>query len=164
MQSICHDLPRAVFTKSIRSITALARPCIIMIELEVQDCHDRDRFEVVVPFEFTCISFRLMFTNKCLPGMSPLLNYRIARIKDCTLPEMLLISFLHFDDQSLAVFTFARNIENRHLVFIGQSDVFRRYELNILDLIFLHDHVQKSDQHILILLTAKQSLEHEITQ
>jgi len=103
-----------------------------------------------------------MVTDVFLTSLAPLLIDRITGVEDRTLAEMLLIASLHLDYQPAAVLAFARDVENTLAVFLGQTEMLCGYEINIHYLHIRKNHVEKSDEYILVGLAAEKPLEHEV--
>jgi len=75
---------------------------------------------------------------------------------------MLLIATLHLDYQPAAVLAFARDVEDALAVLLGQTEMFRGDEIHMLYLHILQNHVEKSDENILVGFAAEKTLEHEV--
>ena len=135
-----------------------------MFEAEVQYSHHDDRLQVVVPFELRIDLALGLILNVQVPCLSALLVDRIRGVVQRPLPEMPLHSLLHLDDERAAVPGLARDVEHHLPVLVRQSKVLSGNKVHIHDVAVLQQHVQETDQHILVRLTAEEPLEHEVAE
>ena len=76
-----------------------------MLELEVQDCNNNHWLKVIVPLELAFIPVLSLLPYELFLGHPSLTVDGIGRVVQSTLPEMLLISLLHLNDEALSVLT-----------------------------------------------------------
>ena len=74
-----------------------------MVELEVQDSHHSYRLKIIIPIEFGPMLIFSIFLYEHISCIPALLVYGISRIIDSPLTEMLLITFLHLDDETAPI-------------------------------------------------------------
>ena len=164
-QYIGHNLIGPILPQTIRGMVLLSWPIIIMLKLKIQDGHNSHRSEIIIPVELNIN----MLGSSLLPQIlvvshTALLTDWIRGVVNCPLTEMLLITFLHLDDKCSSIHTTTGNIKDHLTIILSHSQMLCRDKIHILNLNILQKNIEKTNQHILVGFTSKQSLKHKITQ
>ena len=139
-----------------------------MLQPEVQYRHHYHRLKGEIPFEFfdrqSLSRAVYLFTFVLFASLAPLLQYRITRIIQRPLTEILLPGLLHLHDESASVTATAGQVKHRFPVLFRLTQMISLNKCHILDFNIFQHPVQEGYQYILVLLASENTLEHEVIQ
>ena len=119
---------------------------IFIGEGKIEDADEVNSSQLIVPVAF----------------LSLLLN-REGRIEETSVFEEILFGLLHFDDEALAIFAYAIEVEYGLTVSFRIAEVFVSGVAEVFDMMFAgQDLVEEIDEYILVGLGAEQFFETEI--
>ena len=132
-----------------------------MCHLEIHHYYEPHRLQTKVPPEYACITVLL---PEIFLRQSRLIQNRIACIKQCPVPEILLLRELHLDYIFFSAPGSDRNVKYSSPVICSRPQVLSILESHILNLPVSHNPVQECNQNILALLAAENPLEHIVVR
>ena len=121
----------------------------ILVHVEVEQRNSIDMIELEIP----------------VTALWCLLANRESGVEEGAVLEISLVGILHFNDELLAVFSFAIHVEDGTAVGIDIPDVLRVQIRNVLyNLSAIKQAVEEADEQILVHCRSKNALEAEIGQ
>ena len=121
----------------------------ILVHVEVEQRNSIDMIELEIPV---------------IP-LGCLLANRESGVEEGAVLEISLVGILHFNDELLAVFSFAIHVEDSLAVGINITDVLRVQIRNVLNnLSAIEQAVEEANEQILVHCCSKNSLEAEVGQ